>query len=55
MTQKEKIIKAVQLGVRLRSLANSLKEEAHDYDLTFVDKYVCDITSISKELCGLLK
>lgn len=53
MTQKEKIIKAKMMAMQIKSIANSLRFDAKDYDIHFPLAYADRLISIADEFLKL--
>lgn len=54
MTQKEKIIKALQFAQSMRSTAKRIEWEGNDYDMQWHKPYVNEILSGANELIAIL-
>ena len=49
MTQKEKLVKATQMAMRIKSMASRLRHDAKDYDVRFPLSYADDMEIIANE------
>lgn len=54
MTQKEKLMQAVMFAQRMKRIANSIKSEGDDYDMTWHKAYVAQITEAADEVLDTL-
>lgn len=54
MTQKEKIIKALQFAQSMRNTAKRIEWEGNDYDMQWHKPYVKEILSSADELIAIL-
>ena len=52
-TQKEKIVKATQMAMRIKSMASRLRHDAIDYDVRFPLSYANELESIAIEYLKL--
>lgn len=48
-TQKEKLIKATQMAIRIKSIASRLRYDAKDYDVRFPLSYADDMEKMANE------
>lgn len=48
-TQKEKLIKATQMAMRIKSMASRLRHDAIDYDVRFPLSYADDMERMGNE------
>lgn len=53
MTQKEKILKAIQLAQYMKNLANCLRYDAQDYDVKFPLQYAIEMERKADEFLNL--
>ena len=49
MTQKEKLIKATQMAMRVKSVAGRLRYDAKDYDVRFPLEYARELEDMANE------
>ena len=49
MTQKEKIIKATQMAMRVKSVASRLRYDAKDYDVRFPLEYARELEDMAND------
>ena len=49
MTQKEKLVKATQMAMRIKSMASRLRYDAKDYDVRFPLSYADELENAAKE------
>lgn len=49
MTQKEKLVKATQMAMRIKSMASRLRHDAIDYDVKFPLTYADNMERIANE------
>lgn len=54
MTQKEKIREAIMFAQRMKRIANNIKSEGDDYDMTWHKTYVAQITEAADEVLDTL-
>lgn len=52
-TQKEKLIKATQMAMRIRNMASRLRHDAIDYDVRFPLSYADDMEKMANEFLKL--
>lgn len=52
-TQKEKLIKATQMAMRIKSMASRLRHDAIDYDVRFPLSYADDMERMANEYLKL--
>lgn len=55
MTLKEKVSKAVQFAIAIKTIAYRLQSASNDYDVSFTREYVSDILSASDKLLKDIK
>ena len=55
MTQKEQIIKATQMAMRIKSIAHSLRYDARDYDVRFPIEYADQLEQIAEDFLSQKK
>ena len=48
-TQKEKLVKATQMALRIKSMASRLRYDAKDYDVRFPLSYADDMERMANE------
>ena len=48
-TQKEKLVKATQIAMRIKSMASRLRYDAKDYDVRFPLSYADDMERMANE------
>ena len=53
MTQKEKLIRAKQMAMRIRSIAGRLRYDANDYDVRFPLAHAKELESIADDYLKL--
>lgn len=53
MTQREKIIKAKQMAMRMKSMASSIRYDAQDYGVKFPLSYADDLERMANEFLKL--
>jgi len=53
MTQKEELIKAMKMAVKVKGIASRLRNDAKDYDVRFPLSYADDLERIANEFLKL--
>lgn len=49
MTQKEKLVKATQMAMRIKSMASRIRHDAKDYDVRFPLSYADDMERMAND------
>ena len=49
-TQKEKLVKATQMAMRIKSIASRLRHDAIDYDVRFPLEYADQLENLSNDV-----
>jgi hypothetical protein len=55
MTQKEKLNKAMEVAMRVKSIARSLEFDAKDYDVSWPLHHVKDLNNLADNFLKLFK
>lgn len=53
MTQKEKLIKATQMAMRIKNMASRLRHDAIDYDVKFPLRYADNMEALANDFLKL--
>ena len=49
-TQKEKLVKATQMAMRIKSMASLLRHDAKDYDVRFPLEYADQLEKLANDI-----